>query len=182
MLGDFERLDPAIVCAVDLRAEVIHDTAAVIVNWAEVKLVPEGRSILAVVEEFDTGLALLSYRGSYFGNGDFGCCRTLQEPAVFAENLSCMPGLWGNLAVWHRSPPSACVFAETLWPPTLCGLAAHSPSPRPADHRENVRDAKALPTANKFTAEADLSQQSVTKLAPSARAVEQGSGPQINRN
>ena len=34
-------LDPAIFRAVDLRAEVIDHAAVVIVNWAEVKLIPE---------------------------------------------------------------------------------------------------------------------------------------------
>jgi hypothetical protein len=87
MLGVFQSLDSTIISAIDLRTEVIDDAATAVMNRAEVKLVPERRSILAVVQSFNTGLALLLYRRPNFGNGDFGCRCALQETTVSAKNL-----------------------------------------------------------------------------------------------
>lgn len=90
MLRRVQALHPAIICAVNLRREMVNQAAILVMDWTEVQLIPENRSIFSIVDKFDVDLTLLLQSCSDLGDRRWGGRGTLKKPAVASEDLICL--------------------------------------------------------------------------------------------
>ena len=67
VLGSFEFLDPPALADIDLRSEEINRLARIVVDRADVRLVPELRLVAAIVEQFDGNFVCVSNRVATIG-------------------------------------------------------------------------------------------------------------------